>query len=98
MCLLITVFAAVIATIVWYLQLPNIPYKISTLGFMYWGASLMWLVDGFFCMTEGEPFLDLSMNDTLLGFTVVISGLLAWVMIRPLICLVDVILNPYNRL
>lgn len=78
MCLIITLFAAVIATIVWYLQLPNHFHKISTLVLMYWGAALMWIVDGFFCLIKAEPFLDFSINDTLLGFTVVISGLLAW--------------------
>ena len=81
MCLLITLFAAVITTIVWYLQLPNNCYKISTLVFMYWGASLMCLVDGFFCMTEGKPFFDLSLNNASLGFTIVVSGLIAWVII-----------------
>ena len=78
MCLLITLFAAIIATIVWYVQIPNYRYKISTLGFIYWGASLMWLVDAFFCIAEGEPFLDMSQNDALLGITIVLCGLLAW--------------------
>lgn len=41
----------------------------------------MWLVDAFFCLTEGEPFLDISLNDALLGFTVVLCGLVAWVVI-----------------
>lgn len=77
MCLLITLFAAVIATILWYVQIPNYR-KISTLGFIYWGASLMWLVDALFCIAEGEPFLDMSLNDALLGLTVVLCGLLAW--------------------
>ncbi len=79
MYLLITFFAAIIATIVWYIQMPKDPYKVGTLSFIYWGASLMWLVDGFFCIAEGEPFLEMSSKDTLLGFTVVICGLIAWV-------------------
>lgn len=79
MYLLITLLAAIIATIVWYAQMPKDTYKVSTLGFIYWGASLMWLVDGFFCIAEGEPFLEMSFKDALLGFTVVICGLIAWV-------------------
>lgn len=79
MCLLITVLAAVTATIVWYARVPNDIYKVSTLCFMFWGASLMWLVDGFFSVAEGEAFLDLSLNDALLGFTVVLSALVLWV-------------------
>lgn len=81
MCLIITFFVAVVATIIWYLQLPGNRYKIGTLVFMFWGASLMWIVDGFFSLTKAEPFLDISINDTLLGFTVVISGLIGWVII-----------------
>lgn len=81
MCLLITLLAAVTTTIVWYVQAPNNLYRVSTLCFMYWGASLMWLVDGFFCIAEGEPFLEFSSGDALLGFTVVLCGLAAWVII-----------------
>ena len=48
---------------------------------MYWGAALMWTVDGFFRVAEGEPFLDLSVNDALLGLLIVICGLVAWLLI-----------------
>lgn len=44
MCLLITVLAAVIAAIVWYVKIPNSPNKVGSLCLIYWGASLMWLV------------------------------------------------------
>ena len=81
MCLLITVLAAVIATIVWYVKIPKNLYNVGTLCLIYWGASLMWLVDAFFCLTEGEPFLDISLNDALLGFVVALCGLVAWVVI-----------------
>ena len=43
MTLLITVFAAAIATILWYNSKAD--RKLGTLALMYWGASLMWLVD-----------------------------------------------------
>ncbi len=81
MCLLITLLAAVITTVIWYTQAPRDLYKVSTLCFMYWGASIMWLVDGFFCIAEGEAFLDFSQNDALLGFTVVLCGLAVWVIV-----------------
>ncbi len=79
MCLLITLLAAVISTILWYVNAPDNKFQLGTLSLMYWGASLMWTVDGFFCVAEGEPFLDLSLNDALLGFLIVICGLVAWV-------------------
>ncbi|MDU6265468.1 MAG: hypothetical protein E6600_13300 [Anaerocolumna aminovalerica] len=39
----------------------------------------MWTVDGFFCVAEGEGFLDLSLNDALLGIVIVLCGLIAWI-------------------
>lgn len=81
MCLLITLAAAVVSTVVWYAMAPKDLYKVSILCLMYWGASLMWLVDGFYSVAAGGPFLDLSANDALLGFTVVLCGLAAWVLL-----------------
>lgn len=78
MCLLITVLAAVIATIAWYVKIPNSPNKVGSLCLIYWGASLMWLVDAFFSLAEGESFLKISLNDALLGLTVVLCGLVSW--------------------
>lgn len=93
MCLLITLLAAVITTIVWYKQMRNNLYKISTLCLTYWGASLMWLVDGFFCIAKGETFLNLSVNDALLGFTIVFCGIAAWV----IILLLNGSITPFRR-
>ena len=81
MCLMITTLAAVISTIVWYVNAPANKMKLEVLSLMYWGAALMWTVDGFFCVAEGEPFLDLGLNDALLGMLIVISGLAAWLFI-----------------
>ena len=79
MCLVITAFAAVITTIVWYFKMPQSEYLLGRLALMYWGATLMWCVDGFFSVAEGESFLDLSMNDALLGVVVVLCGVVAWI-------------------
>ncbi|CAB1246549.1 conserved membrane protein of unknown function [Ruminococcaceae bacterium BL-6] len=81
MCLMITLLAAVVSTIVWYVNAPQNKLKLGTLSLMYWGASLMWTVDGFFCIAEGEPFLDLSAGDALLGLLIIICGLAAWLLI-----------------
>lgn len=78
MCLVITAFAAVITTLVWYFRAHERALGLGTLALMYWGAALMWLVDGFFVVAEGEAFLDLSANDALLGVVVVLCGLAAW--------------------
>ena len=84
MCLIITAFAAVITTVIWYFKASDRKYKLGMLSLMYWGASLMWLVDGFFSVAGGEAFFDLSADDALLGLVVVLGGLIFWVV--TLIC------------
>lgn len=84
MTLLTTVFAAVISTAIWYKSEKRDEMKISTLCFMYWGASLMWSVDAIFEYIElGEEFftphpLDM-LNDFYLGLSVVALGLVIWI-------------------
>lgn len=86
MTLLITVFAAVICTVIWYKNAPKDELKVSTLCYMYWGASLMWLIDAVFEYAELHeefftPALEDMINDTYLGLSVVALGLAAWVVI-----------------
>ena len=51
MTLLITVFAAVAVTVIWYNK-KNDGISLAPLMFMFWGASLMWLVDAIFEYAE----------------------------------------------
>lgn len=86
MTLLITVFAAVICTVIWYKGAPKDEMRISTLCYMYWGASLMWLIDAVFEYAELHeefftPALEDMINDTYLGLSVVALGLVAWMVI-----------------
>ena len=53
MTLLITLFAAIITTVLWYRRKDD-TMKIGTLCFMFWGASFMWLVDAIFEYVELE--------------------------------------------
>ena len=83
MTLLITVFAAVISTVVWYTR-PNDDMKLGILLFMYWGASIMWLVDALFEYAElgaeyFAPAAEDMINDSFLGLSVVALGLVIWV-------------------
>ncbi len=86
MTLLITIIAALIATIVWYANEKRDTYKLGTLSLIYWGASLMWLMDFVFEYAElkteyfNQAFSDI-LNDSLLGVTVVALGLVAWLII-----------------
>ena len=45
MTLLTAAIAAVIVTLVWYFKDGTNEMRIGTLSLMYWGATLMWLVD-----------------------------------------------------
>ena len=86
MTLLITIIAAVIATIIWYPNEQRDVYKLGTLSLIYWGASLMWLMDFVFEYAELkadyfiQEFADI-LNDSLLGLAVVALGLVAWIVI-----------------
>ena len=79
MCLIITAFAAIFSTIVWYFKLNDRKYKMGTLSLMYWGASIMWFVDGIFAVANGEKFFDISIDDAVLGLLIVAIGLIAWI-------------------
>ncbi|MCR5233475.1 MAG: hypothetical protein K6E53_06150 [Lachnospiraceae bacterium] len=82
MTLLITVFAAIISTVVWYTR-DNDDLKLGILLFLYWGASLMWLVDAIFEYAELKsnyftPAIEDMVNDAFLGLAVVALGLVIW--------------------
>lgn len=81
MTLLITVFAAVAATVIWYITTSNM--KLGFLALMYWGAALMWLVDAVAEYIEiGAEYFNPApadmLNDAYLGFSVVALGLVIW--------------------
>ena len=83
MTLLITIFAAVVSTYKWYTR-KNDDSQLSILVFMYWGASLMWMVDAVFEYAElkAEYFSPAPadmLNDAFLGLCVVALGLIVWI-------------------
>lgn len=86
MTLLTTVYAAIICTIIWYKGAPKSEMKVGALCWMYWGASLMWLIDAAFEYAElGAEFfapapIDM-LNDFYLGLSVVALGLIIWLVI-----------------
>ena len=86
MTLLTTVFAAVICTVIWYKGAPKSEMKVGVLCWMYWGASLMWLVDAIFEYAElhAEYFTPAPadmLNDFYLGLSLVALGLVIWLII-----------------
>ena len=86
MTLLTSVFAAIICTIIWYKNAPKDDMKVGILCWLYWGASLMWLVDAIFEYAELRadyftPAPADMLNDLYLGLSVVAFGLIIWLVI-----------------
>lgn len=84
MTLLITVIAAVVSTVIWYTSAKARELKIGVLLYMFWGASLMWLVDAVVEYIEVgaeyfEPAAQDMLNDAFLGISVVALALVVWV-------------------
>lgn len=82
MTLIICATAAALVTAAYYVsKKPEL--HLGVLALIYWGASLMWFVDGITSVCEGGSFVELSdtsvmADDALLGVVVVVVGLVAW--------------------
>ena len=86
MTLLTAVFAAIVCTIIWYRSAPKDELKVGVLALMFWGASLMWLVDAVVEYLEiGADYFTPApvdmLNDLYLGLSVVALGLIIWLVI-----------------
>jgi hypothetical protein len=85
--LIITAVAACVATALRFIK-PEFGVRMhfGTLALIYWGASLMWVVDGITELMAGEPFVDLAdpqimSSDALLGVCVIILGIIVWAIV-----------------
>lgn len=84
MTLLISVFAAVISTAVWYASEKARNMKVGMLCWMFWGASVMWTVDAVFEFAELKseyftPSASDMLNDSFLGFSVIALAMIVWI-------------------
>ena len=84
MTLLITVFAAIASTIVWYFNDRRDQLRLGMLTLMFWGASLMWMCDAVAEYLElgAEYFMaapEDMLNDSFLGFSVIALGMVIWI-------------------
>ena len=82
MTFLLTVFAAIISTVLWYTRKDD-SMKLGMLCFMFWGASIMWLVDAIFEYAELKeayftPAPADMLNDAFLGLSVIALALVIW--------------------
>jgi len=86
MTLLVSVFAALIVTVLWYQKQPSNELKLGVLCWLFWGASLMWLIDAIFEYAElgAEYFTPAPadmLNDLFLGLSVVALAMIIWLVI-----------------
>lgn len=84
MTLLLTVIAAISATVVWYTTAAKTPMQVGMLCWMYWGAALMWLADAIFeYIGEPEAYFNPEpidmLNDAYLGLSVIVLGGVIWI-------------------
>ncbi len=82
MWLIMTTLAAIITTAIWYIKAPEDQYKLGFLSLFLWGASLMWFVDHVMAyLMEGREFIEINLDATLLGLSVITLALLVWVVV-----------------
>jgi hypothetical protein len=77
--LIMTLLAAIITTAIWYIKAPEDKYKLGLLSSLFWGASIMWLIDHIIAfLTEGGEFFEINQDATLLGISTILIALLIW--------------------
>jgi len=82
MWLILTALAAIITTAIWYARSPHDKYKLGFLSLMFWGATIMWLVDHVIAViAEGGEFFEVSLEATMLGISVILLALFVWVIV-----------------
>lgn len=78
MCLIITAAAAALTIALYFASAKLRNLKIGVPALCYAGASIMWLCDSFFAAAEGNPFFNISVDDTMLGLLILVCGLAIW--------------------
>ena len=84
MTLLVSSLAAVISTAIWYSSEKAREMKVGMLCWMFWGTSVMWLVDAVFEFIELKaeyftPAFSDMLNDAFLGLSVITLALIVWI-------------------
>lgn len=79
MWLIILLFSASVSTALWYARAEDDKYMLRFLSLIFWGASLMALIDhlvGY--LTTGGAFLEITLESTFLGLVLVATALIIW--------------------
>lgn len=82
MWLILTAFAAIASTVIWYINAPEDKYKLGLLSFIFWGATLMWVADHVVAyLMEGGEFFEINLDASLLAVSVILVALLVWLIV-----------------
>ncbi|MHA1409139.1 MAG: hypothetical protein ACTSQY_02250 [Candidatus Odinarchaeia archaeon] len=82
MWLIIVALAAAVSTAIWYTQAGNDKYMLNILSLIFWGTTIMVLVDhvlGF--LMEGGEFIEMTAEAGMLGAVLVVVALVVWELI-----------------
>lgn len=74
MCLIITTLCALLSALLFLGWDKENAHHTRTLFLMYGAAAAMWFTDRLFAVAEGEEFLELTLSDACLGFTVALCA------------------------
>ncbi len=83
MTLLIAMIASIVSTLIWYARDDRRELNLGLLCLMFWGASIMWFTDAIYGYAElgvdyFTPEASDMLNDAYLGISVVVLGLIIW--------------------
>ncbi len=79
MWLIILLFGATISTALWYSKAEDDKYMLKFLSLILWGASIMVFIDHLIgYITDGGEFIEMSLQSTILGFTLIVTALIIW--------------------
>lgn len=84
MCEIITIAAAILFTVLFFVNYRKgkATKALATTALMFWGAAIMWAVDCAKAKLEGEPFFDISREDTILGLIILAVGLVIFTILK----------------
>jgi len=79
MWLILLAFAATITTAIWYSKAENDVYMLNILAQIFWGATIMAFINHLMgYLMEGGEFIEITLEATVLGLTLILIGLIVW--------------------
>lgn len=82
MWLLVLGYAAVVATVAWYVgRARGRELCLNYLVVVLWGATVMSFVDHLYSYLRGEGFMEVSLDSLVLGFSLLLVALTVWLVV-----------------